>query len=80
MAIIDAAYCYDAQKQYAESERLLRLLLDQPDVVWTRAGEWWAWAPNCGSAHQFWAASTSSLVRPWLARIDKLRLKNDQRP
>ena len=50
MALIDAAYCYDAQNQYAESERLLRLLLEQPDVVWVRAGEWWAWSPNCGSA------------------------------
>lgn len=77
MALIDAAYCYGARKQHAESERLLRLVLEQPDVVWVKVGEMSAWAPMSGSPHQFWAGRTSALARQWLSRIDELEHMED---
>ena len=78
MALIHAAYCYGARKQHAESERLLRLVLDQPNVVWKTVGELTAWAPMFGSTHRFWYGPTSSVARTLLSQIDQLEETDSQ--
>ncbi len=77
LALIHAAYCYSARKQHTESERLLRLVLEQPDVVWVSSGESSAWAPMAGSTHQFWYGSTANVARMLLSQINQLERTED---